>query len=307
MPKVQRRVRFYEVRGENGERLQEVRDLEQHFYDVVSTLPKSAREHWQSASGLRVRGRVYRPDLGATARVPLVIIDRVHREPQFGYVTGGSYRDHAFDDADTEFAEPKFVAFFERNIAATFTAGVRISVVEAALTTWRVAQGLQPVTLQPITDTDRLAKLLEVRGVGRLAVSMPADVARSVYRNRRSSMADFFRSRGAREGQISVTLNVDVADLTGTDELLDELQFLVQDDETYAAVAGAERAEITATYYGEQGGRRSEDFLGQELAHSVSVPIDEPEAGPQPHVASEALHRAYEKKRDVLHRVLGQG
>ncbi len=304
MPKVNRRVRFYEIRGEDGTRLAEVKDLERHFYAPVATLDQDALEHWQGESGTRARGRVYRASTGPKPRVDLVIIDKVHREPPFSYVRQGQYSEHEFPDPDTQFAEPKFLAFFEKNIVATFTTGLRMNVVEACLNTWRIAQGLAPISLHPVMDVERLSKLANARGVDRIEITLPADVARDVYRNRGSSLATFMRSRAVREGMISVTLAVDTEDPQATEEL----RFLVQDDERYDAIASAARSEVRATYYSEDAGRgRSHSFLGQELAISVTVDIDEPERGPQPHVASEALVRAHERKRDPLHLVLGQG
>ncbi len=135
MPRVTRRVRFYEVRAEDGSRIAEVQDLERHFFDVVASLPPDAPEHWRSDRGLRVRGQVYRPETRATARVPLITIDKVHREPPFRYVRRGEYSDHAFLDDVTEFAEPKFLAFFERNVVASFVSSLRINVAEACLST----------------------------------------------------------------------------------------------------------------------------------------------------------------------------
>ncbi len=35
----------------------------------------------------------------------------------------------------TEFAEPKFLAFFERNVVASFVSSLRINVAEACLST----------------------------------------------------------------------------------------------------------------------------------------------------------------------------
>ncbi len=232
----------------------------------------------------------------------------MHREPPFSCVRQGQYSDHQFPDPDTQFAEPKFLAFFERNVVATFTSGLRMNVVEASLNTWRSAVGLGAISLHAVTDVDRLSKLAAAEAVDRIDITLPAEVAREVYRNRGTSLATFMRSRAVRDGMISVSLAVDAGDPQATDELLDELRFLVQDDERYAAVAGATRSTVRATYYSEESGRgRSHSFLGQELAMSVTVDIDEPERGPLPHVASEALVHAHDRKRDALHLVLGQG
>ncbi len=70
VPKVNRRVRFYEIRGEDGTRLAEVKDLERHFYAPVATLDQDALEHWQGESGTRARGRVYRASTGEPPRRP---------------------------------------------------------------------------------------------------------------------------------------------------------------------------------------------------------------------------------------------
>lgn len=104
-----RRVRFYEILSDTGERLQPI-DLEKHFFDVVASLPGDAAEHWRNEYGLRARGRVWRTPVGAGARprTDLIVIDRVHREPNFNYVSpGGNYSEHKFPDENTEFAEPR--------------------------------------------------------------------------------------------------------------------------------------------------------------------------------------------------------
>ncbi len=221
MSKVSRRVRFYEIRAESGSRLRQI-DYEKHFFDPIAQLPKAAPQHWESETGLRIRGRVYRQTPGPKPRQDLVILDRVHRQPTFKYVHQGTYSDHAFDQDDKEFAEPKFLAFFERNILGTFTSGVRMPAVGAALNTWRAKYDLAPIALEPVTDIDRLLHLQEARGgaVARLEVALPADAAGRVYRNRQTPVASFMRSRAMRDGMVT-TLSVDPADSGATGELLE--------------------------------------------------------------------------------------
>ncbi len=167
-------------------------------------------------------------------------------------------------------------------------------------------RGLAPITLQPVTDFDRLAQPAEADRIERLEVSLPTDIARRVYGSRQSSVGEFFRSQSSRgNGTISIEVAVERGGADG--DLRDELRFLVEDDDVYSAVSSAEEAKVQATYYAQDGGRpRSQSFLGQVLAMTVQVEIAEPERGPQNHVASEALTRAFNSKRDALLRVLGQ-
>ncbi len=309
MPKVSRPVRFYEVRDDAGNALAEITDLEEHFFDVVASLDPKAPMHWQGDSGVRTRGRVFRATPGAKPTVDMVIVDKVHREPPFSYWrSGGNYDEHAFPDPDTQFAEPKFLAFFEKNLVATFTAGLRIEVAEASLNVWRVEEGLAPISLRPVIDLERVQRLASAHTVQSIDLDLPADMAREIYRDRNTPLATFLRSQAVRNGQIGVRLSLDVEDPGNGMELLEELKFLVEEEERYVRVAGAERATVRATYRTEDGSRpRSHDFLGQALGMSVTVDIAEPELGPQPHVASEALMRAFTKKRDTLVSVTGGG
>lgn len=296
-----RRVRFYEIQSDDLERLQPI-DAEKHFFTVVDALQPDAAEHWQNDTGLRVRGRLYRATTGAGARPrqDLLVLDRVHREPTFNYVRGGQYSDHSFPDPDAEFAEPKFLAFFERNLVATFTSGLRMLAVEAAINTWRSQHSLAPITFVPVIDLDRLTKLAEADTVGKLSVQLPAEVARRVYGQRSSTLGQFIRSRAEREGRISVELEIDVSDRAAGDELRDELAFLMQDD-VYSELVDRESTGVTATYYtADSRAPRSHNFLGQMLAITVRVQVPEPELGPQPWNASEALVEAFTKKRAQL-------
>ncbi len=307
MPKVGRTVKFYEIRDDNGDRLAEINDYGPEFFDVVADLNKDAPMHWQSADGMRTRGRVHRTTPGGKPSVDLVIIDRVHREPRFSYWHRDGYRAHAFEDEETQFAEPKFLAFFEKNIIASFTQGVRIEVAEACLNVWRVEAGLGPIQLAPVIDIERLQRLAAADTVQSFDVEMPADMAHQIYRDRNSPLATFMRSGLVRSGQIGVRLALDIDDPGNGQELLEELRFLIEEDERYARVAGAERATVRATYRENEGGRpRSHNFLGQALAMTVQVDIAEPEEGPQPHVASEALARAFGKKRAAVFSVVGE-
>lgn len=297
-------VRFYEIMNEAGDRLAPV-DPEEHFLSVVADLPPVAREHWHNGLGLRVRGGVYRQTPGSKPRTDLVVLDRVHREPAFRYVLpGGGYRDHQFEDDETEFAEPKYLAFFERNIVAAFTTGIRMPSVEACLNTWRAAKGMQPIILSPVVDADRLQRLSEVDRVGILQVQLPSEVAREIYKARGTPLAGFFRDRAKREGRVMVSLRIDPGNDEASSELLDELDFLLQED-TYQRVAAAEDSQVEASFFTEGSNRsRHHNFLGQPLAISVKIEVPEPESGPQPAHASEALVSAFAKRQERLFQVV---
>ncbi|SNR35722.1 hypothetical protein SAMN06272737_1048 [Blastococcus mobilis] len=300
-----RRVRFYEILSDDGQRLQPV-DLERHFFDVVASLPDNATEHWQNEYGLRVRGRVYRAPEGAGARArnDLIVLDRVHREPNFNYVQGGTYSEHRFPDPDTEFAEPKFLAFFERNLVATFTSGLRMTAVEACLNTWRAARSLAPIQFVPVVDTDRLTHMAKADSVGKLWLQLPADVARRIYDQRGTTLGRFLRSRAQREGRVGVELQIDISDRDASDELRDELAFLMEDD-VFSEIVDQEDTQVVATYYTEDSkAPHSHNFLGQALAITVQVEVPEPELGPQLWSASEALVEAFNRRRDRLVQVV---
>jgi hypothetical protein len=305
---VNRRVRFYEVRAEDGQRVAQI-DYEKHFFDVVAGLPEEMAEHWSSGTGLRARGRTYLPpeSTGPKPRVPLVIVDRVHRMPEFKYVRGGIYSDHAFDDPDKEFAEPKFLAFFERNVVATFTSGLRMPVVEACLNTWRARAHLPPVAFVHVVDFERLERLRRIDEVGRLTITLPSEVAGAIYRERDTPIAQLFRSRSPRQSVVTLSLDVDLSDEVGSQELKDELAFLLEDDEVYERIASNSASVVEATYYEEDSSRpTSHNFLGQALAVSVRVDVPEPEKGPEPHHASEALAAAYQRRAEAIASVVGQ-
>lgn len=305
MARSSRMVRFFEIKSEAQERLAEV-DVKSHFFDVVSRLPQSARDHWQSGqSGSRVRGRVYRATEASKKRCDLIVLDRVHREPGFAYVRNGAYSPHSFAEPDQDFAEPKFLAFFEHNIVATFAGGLPMERVEAALNTWRVKDSLAPIVLEPMIDTDRLAQLSKVNSVGMLSVTLPSHTASQVYKNRKTSVAQFFRSRAVRDGKVTVTLSVDAGDQQASDELRNELSFLLEDD-TYAIVTSDPSSKVEASFLTEDSARRRHhNFLGQSLTISVRVDVPEPEAGPRPEHASEALTLAFSKRRERLLQIVG--
>ncbi len=301
---VTKRVQFFEIRAENGQRLAQI-DYDRHFFDVVEGLSKDAPTHWENERGVRTRGRRYLPDLDSSAqvrpRVPLLILDRVHREPAFKYHRRGDYTDHSFHDDDQEFAEPKFLAFFPRNVLATFQGGLRMPMVQACLNTWRSREGLAPVMFEPVIDFERLERLRSVHTVARLQVKLPARLAAEVYRERDTPLARMFKTQDHRQAVVSLSLDMDPADEVGMEELREELAFLVEDDDLYAEVSRSADSVVEATYYEEDSGRaRSHNFLGQVLGVSVSVDIPEPEKGPEAHHASEALARAYERRREAV-------
>lgn len=161
-----------------------------------------------------------------------------------------------------------------------------------------------PIILNPVVDVDRLQRLAEVDRVGVLQVTLPAEVAREIYGNRKTPIAGFFRDRAKREGRVSVSLRIDPGNDEASSELLDELGFLLQED-VYEQVALAEDTDVQASFYSEGSNRpRHHNFLGQPLAISVKVDVPEPEAGPQPAHASEALISAFSKRKDRLFQVV---
>ena len=301
--KARRSVKFYEVRNAAGERVKAF-DWDVQINDVIAGLAPTAKHHWDNGIGLRVRGRRYLPAEGTSDRVPLVILDHVFREPNFTYVKDGLYSEHTWSD-DREFAEPKFLALFSNNVLATFTSGIRIPSVAAALNSWRATSGLEPLTIFAVTDLDRLKQLANARVVQRLKVRLPANIARLVYADRTGSIATFFRNRSQREGMVEIELKVNAADQAASSELRDELAFLLETEDTYTSIIGSPDSEVSATYLAEEGTRsHSHDFLGEKLGVTVQVDIDEPEKGPQPASASVGLAMAYRKKREMIDRVV---
>lgn len=301
---VSKRVQFYEIRGENLERLKQL-DYASEFFDVIDVLPTGAPDHWENERGVRARGRRYQPgDEAGTQqreRVPLLVIDRVHREPAFKYHQRGQYSDHRFVDEEQEFAEPKFLAFFERNVVATFQGGLRMPMVQACLNTWRAAQNRASIVFEPVIDFERLQRMQTVDSVARLRVAMPADMAAELYKQRQTPIARMLKTQANRQAIVSLNLEIDPADEEGMEEMREELAFLLEDDDTYATLSRSSDTAVEATYYEEDSGRaRSHNFLGQVLGVSVRVDIPEPEKGPEAHHASEALAKAYARRQEVL-------
>ncbi len=156
----------------------------------------------------------------------------------------------------------------------------------------------------PVVDTDRLARLAEADVVGKLNVQLPAEIARRIYGDRHTTMGRFFRSQAKREGRIALELQIDIRDQDASDELRDELSFLMEDD-VYSEIVDAENTQVAATYYtADSRAPKSHDFLGQILAITVQVQVPEPELGPQPWNASESLVDAFTKRRDRLVQVV---
>lgn len=302
VPSVQRLVKFHEIRNEAGQRVKQI-DYQQDFFDVVRQLPSDQAQHYQGENGLRVRGRTYNAQVGDKPQVDLLILDRVHREPPFKYVLNGTYKDHEFSSDEEEFAEPKFLAFFERNIVASFTSGISLAKTEACLNTWRSAHGLAPITLFQVADADRLVHLNRIDKVQRIKVQLPVTLAAEIYRDRHTSLAAMMRSR--KSGMVAVTLTVDVEDSESEQENQDELRFLTEDEVRYLQVRSSEDAIVEGTYFEQGSGRpHAHDFLGQLVSLSVPVSVPEPERGPEPRHASVALAEAFRRKQEPLFRIV---
>lgn len=295
----ERTVRFFLIVDENEQPFSAAFPFD-GVRDAVRAIDED--EAYVHLSGtMEVLGSAWDPIRGAGARrqEPLLVLDRINRDPGIRIERRRNYRPLVLLEDET-LAEPTFYTVFENNVLAVMrnSGGAPTPAsFRDYMNRMEILDG-QHIGLAPLVDENALRALADARQVTKFTFAVGTDVNDAVFR---PSPTIFEMIQAARHnlGHVEVEITVKVRAVGADDEsdrLRTEIDTLMRSEGTRDALSKAEMGYRRV----EDGKAAAFDLLGDSLITQTTIELDNHTNQPTEAAASAAIANAYDATIDEI-------
>lgn len=292
-----RDVRFYRIVSEAHEAFSQDLDFGE-LLNSVASLPLEGA--YVKLDRFEVLGMAYFPPPGPGARgtVPLLVLDRIDRDPRLRIQRARAYRPLTLDEDET-LAEPTFFALFPDNVLAVMRnsgSAPGVSSLRDYVNTLELLS--ERIAIVPLADRNAMRAIHDIDTLTRFDFAVGGDVNLDVF-GQESLLARTIRSAREQLGSVQVELSVKLSPRgphDASDALKDEIETIVRNPEAREALAKAEFAYRRL----EDGRAHTYNLLNEAVAKGGEVDLNPDTSKPTEPSAAEGIFKVYQALYDDI-------
>lgn len=299
---MERIIRFYRIVNEEKLPFPNAFPFED-LQDVVAGLPDE--EAYVQFDRMELLGSSWKPSRGAGARprAPLLVLDRITRDPQLRIERQRNYRPLVLGSGES-LADPTFYAMFADNVLGV----MRTSGLAPGPASFRdyinyLNVYKPPIAVVPLVDGNAMRALAQVGTLTRMTVAVGPDVDAGAFSGSRM-IFDAIRSARRDLGNVSVEVTVKIA-AKGQYAAAEEAHRQVASIVTSDALGYVDKAEISFRRL-EDGRADTHDFVQEAITQSAVVELDDRTGQPGESSVAEAMAAAYNSLYEDIRSALGR-